>query len=53
MDNKKVICPFCKAIITENFDGEVGDILECSQCGTEIEIKNKEPLDYSELVEEK
>jgi lysine biosynthesis protein LysW len=32
---------------------EIGDILECQECGTEVEILSLEPLKYSELVEEK
>ncbi len=32
---------------------EVGDILECGECGTEVEILSLEPLKYQELIEEK
>lgn len=31
----------------------VGDILECGECGTEIEILSLVPLKYEELIEEK
>lgn len=51
MDNK-IICTDCGAEIkTGKF--EVGDIVECQECGTELEILSIEPLKYSELVEEK
>lgn len=32
---------------------EVGDILECKECGTEVEVLSTEPLEYQELIEEK
>ncbi|MBU1117417.1 lysine biosynthesis protein LysW [Patescibacteria group bacterium] len=50
--NNKVVCPDCQAEIK----GEklsVGDILECSECGTEVEILSIDPLKYQELIEEK
>jgi len=31
----------------------VGDILECSECGTEVEIISLTPLKYQVLIEEK
>lgn len=52
-DESKIICPDCKAEITKTEGMVVGDILECSQCGTEVEILSLLPLQYSELVEEK
>lgn len=49
----KIICPDCKAEIKNEGQLLVGDILECSECGTEVEILSLEPLKYGELVEEK
>jgi len=49
----KIICPDCKAEIVYKIGLEVGDILECSECGTEVEILSLKPLKYDELVEEK
>lgn len=50
--NNKVVCPDCQVeIISETM--EVGDILECQECGTEVEILSKDPLQYRELIEEK
>jgi len=54
MDNQnKVICPDCSTEITSEEKMVVGDILECQECGTEVEIISLEPLEYKELVEEK
>lgn len=52
-ENKKIICPDCGAEIKAEEGYLVGDILECEECGTEVEILSLEPLKYSELVEEK
>ena len=49
----KVICPDCKAEIKHEGQLLVGDILECNECGTEVEILSLEPLKYEELIEEK
>lgn len=51
--NEKVVCPDCQAEIKLPEEVMVGDILECGECGTEVEILSLEPLKYSELVEEK
>ena len=51
--NKKIICPDCAFEIVLSGSEEVGEILECSQCGTELEIISLEPLEARELVEEK
>lgn len=50
---KKIVCPDCKAEKERKNDLEVGDILECEKCGTEIEILSLQPLKYDELIEEK
>ena len=52
-ETKKIICPDCGAEIITNNNEEVGDILECNECGTEVEIISINPLNYRELVEEK
>lgn len=51
--NKKVVCPDCGMTIKINGNEEVGDILECSECGTEVEIISIEPFECRELIEEK
>lgn len=52
-DNNKIVCPDCGTEIKREEKLEVGDILECSECGTEVEVLNLKPLEYQELVEEK
>jgi len=52
-DNKKIICPDCQTEILVKEKKEVGDILECNECGTEVEILSLDPLKYEELFEEK
>ena len=49
----KIICPDCEAVINHSEKLEVGDIVECQECGTEVEITSIEPLTYRELVETK
>ena len=50
---KKVKCPDCGAKIKIETKVEVGDILECSECGTEVEVLSLSPLMVEELLEEK
>jgi alpha-aminoadipate carrier protein LysW len=52
-DSKVVICPDCKHEKVLEADVVVGDIIECEECGTEVEVLSLEPLKYQELVEEK
>lgn len=51
--NEKIVCPDCQAEINLVEEVMVGDIVECEECGTEVEILSLNPLKYSELVEEK
>ena len=51
--NIKILCPDCNAEIKPVEGMIVGDILECGDCGTEIEIQSLEPVTYRELIEEK
>jgi alpha-aminoadipate carrier protein LysW len=51
--NNQVTCPDCGAEIKNTESMMVGDILECSECGTEVEIISLDPLKYKELFEEK
>lgn len=50
---KKIVCPDCGAMIEPGEKMEIGDILECGECGTEVEILSLKPFRYEELVEEK
>ncbi len=49
----KIICPDCQKEIPQTDNVLIGDILECQECGTEVEIISLEPLQYRELIEEK
>lgn len=49
----KIICPDCGEEIKQSEEMMIGDILECEECGTEIEVLSIEPLQYRELMEEK
>lgn len=52
-DDSKIVCPDCGSEVVKIEGMVVGDILECVECGTEVEITSLEPLTYRELVEEK
>ena len=52
-ETNKIICPDCGIEIIITGNEEVGDILECGECGTEIEITSINPLQFRELTEEK
>jgi alpha-aminoadipate carrier protein LysW len=52
-ETNKIICPDCEAEIKQTEGMMVGDILECEECGTEVEILSIEPLQFRELNEEK
>lgn len=49
----KIVCPDCQNQIVRPKSMEVGDILECETCGTEVEVTSLEPLAYRELLESK
>lgn len=51
--NDQIICPDCGVEVKKSESMEIGDILECQECGTEVEILSIEPLQFKELVEEK
>ena len=52
-NNNKVLCPDCQSEIVIDETKMVGDILECEECGTEVEIVSMEPVSIKELIEEK
>ena len=53
LNDSKIICPDCQAVIKASEKMEIGDIIECEECGCEVEILSLEPLQYRELVEQK
>jgi lysine biosynthesis protein LysW len=54
MDTTKmnaILCPECENGFDYNLEGaEVGDIFECSVCGTNLELVSKEPLQVESIV---
>lgn len=52
---KTIICPdhICKKVIIIPDDAGVGDIVECNNCGSEVEILSMNPLQTRLVVEEK
>ena len=49
----KIICPDCGEEIKQTEGMMIGDIVECDECGTEVEVLSINPLQYRELIEEK
>jgi len=49
----KILCPDCQTEIKNEGELLIGDIVECQECGTEVEITSLEPFSYRELIEEK
>ena len=52
-ETNKILCPDCSSEINAIEGMVIGDILECGECGTEVEVLSINPLRYKELVEEK
>lgn len=51
---KKITCQFCNEEEVEvPPDTEVGDVLECDNCGAEVEVINTKPLRTRIIMEEK
>ena len=50
--DQKIMCPDCGTEIKGENVLSVGDILECQECGTEVEVLSLSPLKYQTLVEE-
>lgn len=58
MENQKkfvnsVICPDCNEPVKLEKEIEVGEIVECKNCGSEMEVINLEPVEISLIEEEK
>lgn len=50
---KTITCPDCQTVITLEENVTVGDIIECPECGTEVEITSINPLTFREIIETK
>ncbi|MBT8485966.1 MAG: lysine biosynthesis protein LysW [Phycisphaerales bacterium] len=45
-------CPICGAELTLGDDLVAGELLECADCGTELEVESTEPVVVSEAPTE-
>ena len=48
---KTVSCPVCEADAEVSDDAVVGELLECADCGTELELMSLDPLKLEEAPE--
>ncbi len=49
----KAVCPECDSLFAAKAVLNVGEIMECSSCGTESEVISLSPLTLAPLEEEK
>ncbi|HKZ41737.1 MAG TPA: hypothetical protein VJ044_12285 [Candidatus Hodarchaeales archaeon] len=42
------LCPICDLELHFSTDIEIGELVECTDCGTELEVKNLNPLEIIE-----
>jgi len=45
-------CPICDAEIEISEDTIEGELLVCSECGTELEVKQLDPVELAKAPEE-
>lgn len=50
---KTIKCPDCQEDVEVKGQAQVGDIIECQNCASEMEIVSLEPLQVSLIEEEK
>jgi len=46
------VCPVCEAEVSLPEDAEEGEIIECPDCGAELEILSLDPPEVAEAPEE-
>jgi alpha-aminoadipate carrier protein LysW len=44
-------CPVCGAEVEPEWEVERGEIIDCGDCGAELEVAETEPLEYIEAPE--
>ena len=47
-----VSCPVCEGSVTLNDDLVEGELVECAECGTELEVKSVNPVTVEEAPAE-
>ncbi len=50
---KTIKCNDCEKVIIIPDDAQIGEIIECEDCGNEFEILSLSPLQTTVVVEEK
>ncbi|MDQ7052643.1 MAG: lysine biosynthesis protein LysW [candidate division KSB1 bacterium] len=45
-------CPICDAALNLAADTVQGELLECAECGTELEVMSTEPIQLQEAPQE-
>jgi alpha-aminoadipate carrier protein LysW len=45
-------CPECDADVQVDEDTDKGDVVECSDCGTQLEVVGLDPIELDVAVEE-
>ncbi len=45
-------CPICGVDMESNKDTIVGELIECGDCGTELEVKSIKPFTVAEAPQE-
>ncbi len=48
----QVSCPVCDAEVLVGTDVIVGELMECSECGSELEVVSVQPLQLAEAPQE-
>ncbi|MDY6776427.1 MAG: lysine biosynthesis protein LysW [Halobacteria archaeon] len=48
---QKVECPVCGAEVEPEWEVERGEIIDCTECGAELEVADTDPLDLIEAPE--
>ncbi len=44
-------CPICGANVETEWEVETGEIIDCSDCGSELEVADTDPLELIEAPE--
>jgi len=45
-------CPVCGAVVTINIDNEVGELIDCEECDSMLEIVSIDPPEIDQAPEE-
>ena len=46
------VCPVCDATVTVGSDAITGELIECPDCGSELEVIALQPLQLAEAPQE-